>query len=49
VTKEDLTPTIDLIDLDEGIHQVRPIWPTIENITISKVEPETLSINLIQN
>ncbi|MBC7087089.1 MAG: hypothetical protein H5T96_01215 [Tissierellales bacterium] len=49
VTKEDLTPTINLIDLDEGIHQVRPIWPTIENITISKVEPETLSINLIQN
>lgn len=49
VDKNDLTPSVDLKDLGEGIHQVTLTWPTVENIIISKVDPETLNINLINN
>ncbi|TJX65214.1 hypothetical protein E8P77_10725 [Soehngenia saccharolytica] len=49
INKDDLTPTIDLDNLTEGTHQVTLTWPTVENIIISKVDPETLNISLINN
>lgn len=49
VDKNDLTPSVDLRDLGEGTHQVTLTWPTVENIIISKVDPETLNISLINN
>jgi YbbR domain-containing protein len=49
VDKNDLTPSVDLRDLGEGTHQVTLTWPTVENILISKVDPETLNISLINN
>lgn len=49
INKDDLTPTVDLDNLTEGTHQVTLTWPTVDNIVISKVDPETIYINLIQN
>jgi len=49
INKDDLTPTVDLDNLTEGTHQVTLTWPTVENIIISKVDPETLNISLINN
>lgn len=49
INKDDLTPTIDLDNLTEGTHQVTLTWPTVDDIVISKVDPETLNINLINN
>jgi Uncharacterized protein conserved in bacteria len=48
INKDDLTPTVDLDNLTEGTHQVTLTWPTVDDIVISKVDPETIYINLIQ-
>jgi len=47
INKDDLTPTVDLDNLTEGTHQVTLTWPTVDDIVISKVDPETIYINLI--
>lgn len=47
INKDDLTPTVDLDNLTEGTHQVTLTWPTVDGIVISKVDPETIYINLI--
>ncbi|TFZ41057.1 hypothetical protein E4100_02880 [Soehngenia longivitae] len=49
INKDDLIPTIDINNLDEGTHEVIPAWPTVDNVVISKVDPETIFINLITN
>jgi YbbR domain-containing protein len=49
INKDDLIPSIDLNNLNEGTHEVTPVWPTVENAVISIVDPETISINLITN
>ena len=49
INKDDLIPTIDLNNLNEGTHEVIPAWPTVDNVVVSKVDPETIFINLITN
>jgi YbbR domain-containing protein len=49
INKDDLIPTLDLNNLNEGTHELTPVWPTVDNVVISIVDPETIFINLITN
>lgn len=47
ITKDILKPYIDLTNFSEGEHEVDIEFEEIEGVTVESVEPESISINLI--
>ena len=46
ITKEDIKAFIDLVDLEEGKHEVEVQIEPIKNIIIESIDPEILTIDL---